>query len=62
MTTVMPQGEEIRKAVKWISEMRLEKPEADPQKLVEQAGVKFNLSPLEAEYLAKWVRGERSGS
>ncbi len=56
--TIMPQGEEIRKAVKWIAAKRLEKPATDLQKLVEQAGLKFNLSPLEAEYLAKWVKGE----
>jgi hypothetical protein len=56
MTTVMPQGEEIRKAVKWISEIRSEKPSADPQKLLNEAGLKFNLSPLEEEYLAKWVK------
>jgi hypothetical protein len=55
--SIMPHGEEIRKAVKWISEMRLDKPAIDPQKLVEQACLKFNLSPLEAEYLAKWVKG-----
>jgi hypothetical protein len=55
MTTVMPQGEEIRKAVKWISDTRSEKPSADPQKLLEEACLKFNLSPLEAEFLAKWV-------
>jgi hypothetical protein len=57
--SIMPQGEQIRKAVKWIAAMRLEKPAADPQKLVEQAGLKFNLSPLEVEYLAKWVKGEK---
>jgi hypothetical protein len=56
--SIMPHGEEIRKAVTWISEMRMEKHAADPQKLVEQACLKFNLSPLEAEYLAKFVRGE----
>jgi len=56
--TIMPQGEEIRKAVKWISDMRQTEPARDPRKLVEQACLKFNLSPLEAEYLAKWVKGE----
>jgi len=56
--SIMPQGEEIRKAVKWIAAMRLEKPATDPQKLVEQASLKFNLSPLEAEYLARWVKRE----
>jgi hypothetical protein len=56
MTTVMPQGEEIRKAVQWISDMRSEKPSADPKKLLDEASLKFNLSPLEAEFLAKWVK------
>ena len=57
--TIMPHGEEIRKAVKWISDMRQTEPAGDPRKLVEQACLKFNLSPLEAEYLAKWVKGEK---
>ena len=56
--SIMPQGEEIRKAVKWISEIRQEKSGPDAQKLVEQACLKFNLSPVEAEYLAKWVKGQ----
>ena len=56
--SIMPQGEEIRKAVKWISDARQEKPEPDVQKLLEQACLKFNLSPVEAEYLAKWVKGQ----
>ena len=56
--TIMPQGEELRKAVKWISEMRQLEPSKDPQKLVEEACLKFNLSPIEAEYLAKFEKGE----
>ncbi len=54
MSTIMPQGEEIRKAVKWISDMRSDQPTTDPKKLLDEACLKFNLSPLEAEYLAKW--------
>ena len=56
--SIMPQGEEIRRAVKWISEMRQTEPQTDPQKLVEQACLKFNLSPIDAEYLGRWVKGE----
>ncbi len=56
MTTIMPQGEEIRKAVKWISEVRQDEPGTNPRKLVERACLKFNLSPIDAECLAKWVR------
>jgi len=56
--SIMPQGEDLRKAVKWISEMRQLEPSKDPQKLVEEACLKFNLSPVEAEYLARLVKGE----
>lgn len=57
--TIMPEGEALRKAVQWISARRLDEPAADRGKLVEQACLKFNLTPLEAEYLAKWVREQQ---
>ncbi len=56
--SIIPQGEDIRRAVKWISDMRQAEPLANPQKLVAQACLKFNLSPLDAEYLGRWVKGE----
>ena len=56
--SIMPSGEDIRKAVKWISEMRQTEPNTDPGKLVEEACIKFNLSPLDAAYLERWVKGD----
>jgi hypothetical protein len=53
---ILPPGEDIRRAVKWISEMRRDQPQADPLKLVEQACLKFNLSPLDAAYLERWIK------
>jgi hypothetical protein len=55
---ILPQGEAIRKAVKWISETRQSDPGADPDQLVEQACLKFNLSPIDAQYLSRWIKGE----
>jgi hypothetical protein len=55
--SIMPQGEDLRKAVKWISEMRQVEPQTSPQKWVDQACLKFNLSPVDAEYLSRWVKG-----
>ena len=55
MTTVQPDGEQIRKAVKWISEEKQASPEKSRIKLLEEAGIKFNLSPAEEDYLAKYV-------
>lgn len=51
MATVMPEGEEVRKAIKWISMCLEEKPDQSIAKLVEQAGFKFDLSPMESEFL-----------
>ena len=58
MGTIQPQGEDLRKAVKWISEERKYNPEAKPVKLVEEACLKFDLSPKDAEYLTKFVLDE----
>ena len=56
---VTPKGENIRKAVKWISEIKkYEKPDASNQSLVEEASMKFNLSPSESEFLFRFLRGE----
>jgi hypothetical protein len=56
MTTVQPEGENLRKAVKWISDERKYGPDKKHSKLIEEACFKFNLSPVDAEYLAKFVR------
>ena len=56
MTTVQPQGEDMRKAVKWISEQRQDNPGAKLAKLIEEACLKFDLSPTEAEYLFKLLK------
>ena len=56
MTTVQPEGEQIRKAVQWFSEEKQACPDKSRLKLLEEAGIKFNLSPLEVEYLAKLTK------
>jgi hypothetical protein len=53
MTTIQPEGEQIRKALQWISEEKQDSPDKSRLQLLEEAGIKFNLSPTEAEYLAK---------
>jgi hypothetical protein len=58
MTTIQPQGENIRKAIKWISEERQAGTATSNNRLVEQAAVKFNLSPNEVEFLTKFVKEE----
>jgi hypothetical protein len=60
MTTVMPQGEDLRKAVKWISEERQSSPQKKLAKLVEEASVKFDLSPADAEFLFKFFKEQKA--
>ncbi len=49
--SILPEGEQLRRAVKWISGMRLEHPETDLAKLIGEACLKFDLSPKDADVL-----------
>jgi hypothetical protein len=60
MTTVQPEGEDLRKAVKWISEERQYGAEKTLLKLIEEAGLKFNLSPRDEEYLINFFKRDNS--
>ena len=54
--SIFPEGEDLRKAVKWISAERMNNPSIKIRKLVEQASLQFNLSPKKAEFLLKYVK------
>ena len=56
MTTVQPQGEDLRKAVKWISDERQYNPGQKNSALIEKACLKFDLSPMDAEYLLNFLK------
>ena len=51
MSTILPEGETIRKAVRWISEQLKENPNLKKIKLVNEAITRFDLSPKDADYL-----------
>ena len=53
MATVEPAGEELRKAVKWISEARQDEPDKKLSKLIEEACMKFDLSPIDEDFLLR---------
>jgi hypothetical protein len=57
--SIQPEGEEIRKAVKWISDERQYSPEKTTKQLIEAACLKFDLSPLEAEYLYRFYMKQK---
>jgi hypothetical protein len=49
MSQIQPEGEEIRKAIKWIS-ANLEEGKKKSQ-LIEEAALKFDLSPAQTDFL-----------
>jgi hypothetical protein len=53
--TIMPHGENLRKAVQWICEQRQATPSKSMAKIIEEACLTFNLTPAEAQYLEHWV-------
>ena len=59
MTTIQPDGEMIRKAVKWISEERQTDQSKKHQQMIEEAAIRFNLSPMEVEYLSNFLRVDK---
>ena len=59
MTTIQPDSEEIRRAVKWITEERKHGDTLSLEKLLEEASRKFDLSPLETEFLQRFVKNEK---
>jgi hypothetical protein len=51
---ILPEGEQMRRAIKWISDRRSEEPGARLHSLLEEACIKFDLSPKDAEVLTNF--------
>ncbi len=54
--TIQPKGEDLRKAVKWVSEERKYNPGKELKALIEEACLKFNLSPVDADFLLRTLQ------
>jgi hypothetical protein len=55
---IQGQGESLRRALRWLSERRLEEPAAPRLKLIEDAALRFDLTPAEADFLVmEWKEG-----
>jgi len=50
----MPEGAAVRKAVQWISKMREEGSPTSLLVLIEQACMRFNLSPKDGDFLHRF--------
>jgi hypothetical protein len=55
---VVPGGESLRSALTWLSERRREEPSAARGKLIDEAALRFDLTPLEVDFLTRqWKEG-----
>jgi hypothetical protein len=62
MTTIMPEGENIQKAIQWISG-NIEDGVAQPiHMLIEKAVFKFDLSPKDTEFLMGFFKNRNKAS
>ncbi len=61
MATIQPKGENLRQAVRWISERRREETKATIAVLIGEASLRFNLSPKDEEFLVNFYRAGGEG-
>jgi hypothetical protein len=55
---VVPEGESLRRALRWLDERIREEPGASRGKLVGEAAARFDLTPLDEDFLRRnWVKG-----
>ena len=56
MATIQRKGEQLRQAIKWISEERQEDENRPITELIEKATLRFNLSPKDEEFLRSFYK------
>jgi len=54
--SIQPQGESLRRAVRFVSEKLQEDPDRALPPLVTEATLKFDLNPSQGEYLTRFYR------
>lgn len=52
--SIQPEGEAVRKAVKYISEEKLAAPEVSIQMLIQKACIRFDLTPKDSAFLQQF--------
>lgn len=57
MNAIHPRGERLRRAIRWLSEQQRHDAPA-----LEEAARRFDLTPLEEEFLLKHMRGRNDGN
>ena len=58
MTTIMPESESLKRAVKWISEHLKEKSDQSVNTLINEAVLRFDLNPKQSQSLYELYRNK----
>jgi len=61
MSSMQPEGEAMRRAVRFVSDALREDPERPLGSLVDEAALRFDLDPRQTEYLLDFQRRAREG-
>jgi hypothetical protein len=56
--SIQPKGEDLRQAVKWVGEERKYNPAKELKALIDEACMKFDLSPMDADFLLRTLLKE----
>ncbi len=64
MSTIIPQSELVRRAAEWLRAELASHPDRPVESLLDEAGMRYNLSPKESAMLADFFRdaAERVGT
>ena len=61
MTTIIPEGDDLRNAVKWISEMIQCGTQKSKMTLIDEASLRFDLKPADQEFLMRCYDEVKAG-
>ncbi len=53
MATILPHSELLRRAVRYVNDTRTDSPERKLASIIDEAAMRFNLSPLDGEALQR---------
>jgi len=48
---IVPEGDSIRRALRWLADRRREEPSAPRGGLIDEVALRFDLTPLEVQFL-----------
>ena len=58
---MLPEGDGLRAALRWLSDRKQAEPDAPRAQLVDEAALKFDLSPVEVDFLLQNWRDPPAG-